>query len=89
MDFTTFKTTSSGITRMFYGVGPNFRYLNPTCVFSAELNTRVGLGSVKGGESHLDGSYAQMTENESVRAERLIDFGGFKASNVLSFLKYA
>ena len=35
-------------TRMFVGAGPNFRYLNPLANFSAELNTRAGLGYIMG-----------------------------------------
>jgi len=35
-------------TRMFVGAGPNFRYLNPLANFSAELNTRAGLGYISG-----------------------------------------
>ncbi len=85
IDFQYFKTTTSGITRMFYGAGPNFRYLDPACTFSAELNTRVGLGSVKGGESHLDGYFSEPTGSPNDREVRLIDFGGFEASNTLSF----
>ncbi len=36
------------ITRLFAGAGPNLRYLDPSCSFSAELNTRAGIGSIKG-----------------------------------------
>jgi len=35
-------------TRIFVGAGPDFRYLNPLANFSAELNTRAGLGYIMG-----------------------------------------
>lgn len=84
-DFKYFETTITDITRMFYGVGPNFRYLDPTSAFSAELNTRVGLGSVKGGKSNLEGFFSDPTGGDQDNSNKVIDFGGFDASNVLSF----
>ena len=47
---TSFTIREDKITRMFYGVGPDFRYLSRTGRFSAELNTRFGLSSIKGGK---------------------------------------
>ena len=47
---TTFTIQEDKITRMFYGIGPDFRYLSISRRFQAELNTRVGLSSIKGGK---------------------------------------
>lgn len=41
------------ITRMFWGIGPNFRYQTKNRKFSAELNTRIGLSNIKGGKTSL------------------------------------
>ena len=35
------------ITRMFWGIGSNFRYQNKSKKIVAELNTRVGLSNIK------------------------------------------
>ena len=48
---TSFDLDEQPITRMFYGIGPDFRYLNGK--FQAELNTRVGMGKIKGGRTFL------------------------------------
>lgn len=53
--FTNFNKNEDGITRLFFGIGPDFRYLNKKQTFSAELNTRLGIGSIKGGETLLEG----------------------------------
>lgn len=50
---TSFTLREDKITRMFYGVGPDFRYLSKTGKFQAELNTRFGLSSIKGGKVEL------------------------------------
>ncbi|WP_131536530.1 OmpA family protein [Pedobacter nototheniae] len=47
-----FNTTEASITRMFYGIGPSFKY-QPNNRFDAELYLRGGLGSVKGGLTAL------------------------------------
>lgn len=44
--------TQDKITRMFYGVGPSFKY-QPTRNFAAELFLRAGLGTVKGGYTEV------------------------------------
>jgi outer membrane protein OmpA-like peptidoglycan-associated protein len=46
----SFTIQEDKITRMFYGIGPDFRYLSASKKFQAELNTRFGLSSVKGGK---------------------------------------
>ena len=39
--------SSMNLNRLFFGAGPNFRYLAPTNNYSIEFNARAGLGSVK------------------------------------------
>lgn len=48
---TSFDLDEQAITRMFYGIGPDFRYVSGK--FQAELNTRVGMGIIKGGRTFL------------------------------------
>ncbi|HIP47743.1 MAG TPA: OmpA family protein [Lutibacter sp.] len=48
---TSFVLDEQPITRMFYGIGPDFRYVSGK--FQAELNTRVGMGKIKGGRTFL------------------------------------
>ncbi len=85
-DIAATRFSKTSITRMFYGAGPDFRFLDKTRSFSAELNTRVGLGSVNGGEALLTGSYSNdPTEAEWASRYKIIhDQGGYKASNLLS-----
>ena len=49
----SFTLQEDKITRMFYGIGPDFRYLSKNNKFQAELNTRIGLSSIKGGKVAL------------------------------------
>jgi len=49
-----FSLTAARITRMFYGLGPSFRY-EPSNKFTAELKLRGGLASIKGGRTELLG----------------------------------
>ncbi len=41
--------TEDNITRMFYGIGPDYRWYSNSGRFTAELNTRIGLSGIKGG----------------------------------------
>ncbi|MBL7827669.1 MAG: OmpA family protein [Saprospiraceae bacterium] len=50
---TSFSLTEKGITRMFYGVGPSFKFQTDDAKLTAELNLRGGLGSIKGGYTEL------------------------------------
>lgn len=50
---TGFTLVEKGITRMFYGIGPSFKYQRNNR-FDAELYLRGGLGSVKGGLTSLN-----------------------------------
>ncbi len=47
----SFDLDEQSITRMFYGIGPDFRYISGS--FQAELNTRIGMGVIKGGRTLL------------------------------------
>ncbi len=56
---TSTTLTEEKITRLFYGIGPDFRWQNKTRKFTAELNGRIGLGHIKGGRTLLtdDGNF--------------------------------
>jgi outer membrane protein OmpA-like peptidoglycan-associated protein len=41
------------ITRLFYGIGPDFKWQTKNRKFVAELNTRIGLGHIIGGRTLL------------------------------------
>lgn len=74
---TSFSLTENSITRMFYGIGPDFQYRNPTGTFTAELNTRAGLGSVNGGKTEL--------KETSTSANQLLNFhAGYAQSSVFT-----
>ncbi|MGA9212872.1 carboxypeptidase regulatory-like domain-containing protein, partial [Kaistella sp.] len=64
------------ITRLFYGIGPDFRFLmTPRSDF--ELKLRVGLSSIKGGETRLEGA--------SNLGRVLLNYhGGFDEQNVFA-----
>ncbi len=47
------------INRLFYGVGPSFKYQSQNNKFISELNLFMGLGSVKGGEMLVNGKYTK------------------------------
>lgn len=53
--FTSFNLSEDDITRMFYGIGPDFQYRSKSRKFRVEFNTRIGLGSIKGGRVLLEG----------------------------------
>ncbi|AJR02776.1 OmpA family protein [Siansivirga zeaxanthinifaciens] len=73
---TNFSLSENKITRIFYGIGPNFQYRSASRKFTTELNTRIGLASIKGGRTLL-------TDNPSTN---LLNFhAGYNAKNVLSF----
>jgi OmpA family len=50
LPLSSFSIREDKITRMFYGIGPDFRYVSSNRRFQAELNTRFGLSSIKGGK---------------------------------------
>ena len=73
---TNFDLTENKITRIFYGIGPNFQYRSASRRFTTELNTRLGLASIKGGRTLL-------TDNP---ATTLLNFhAGYNDKNVMTF----
>jgi outer membrane protein OmpA-like peptidoglycan-associated protein len=50
---TSFRNTSKAVNRVFFGIGPDFRYYTKNKKFVAELNTRVGIAMIKGGRTEL------------------------------------
>lgn len=53
LPITSFNLSEQKITRVFYGIGPDFRYYTKNKKFIAELNTRVGLSLIRGGRTFL------------------------------------
>ncbi|MGB2684082.1 MAG: hypothetical protein WBC43_03615, partial [Olleya sp.] len=71
-----FILSEDDISRVFFGIGPNFQYRSQSRRFSTELNTRVGLASIKGGRTLL-------TDDP---ASTLLNFhSGYDLSSVFSF----
>lgn len=77
LPLTTFNNSETSITRTFYGIGPSFKYQTKTGKFTAELNTRIGYGSVSGGET-------QLNENTSPSRQMLNYHSGYTINSVLS-----
>lgn len=50
---TDFILIEDKISRVFYGIGPNFKYQSTDNKFIAELNTRAGMAFIKGGQTLL------------------------------------
>lgn len=73
---TDFSLSEDGITRIFYGIGPNAQYVSPSQKFKAELNLRAGLASLKGGE-------VELRENTFV-TDRLNYHAGYDASGIFT-----
>ncbi|MBP8793182.1 MAG: OmpA family protein [Lutibacter sp.] len=75
LPITTFNLNEDKITRIFYGIGPNFKHQNQQGNFVAELNTRAGLASIKGGRTLLT----------DAATNNLLNFqAGYDSKNVLS-----
>lgn len=53
LPITSFTLSEGKITRIFYGIGPDFKYQLKNGKFVAEINTRVGLSYIKGGRTEL------------------------------------
>ncbi|MAZ29054.1 MAG: cell envelope biogenesis protein OmpA [Cytophagaceae bacterium] len=76
--FTSFNLDEKDITRIFYGIGPDAKWHNKKGNFIAELNTRAGLASIKGGRTLLEG-------NTSTTSNQLLNFhAGYDDKNVFS-----
>ena len=73
---TDFSLSEDKINRLFYGIGPSFRYHNATGNFSTELNLRGGLANIKGGRTEL---------RENTVINDVLNFhSGYDAKNVFS-----
>lgn len=71
----TTSLTEDKITRIFYGIGPNVQFRSKTRKFKTEINTRLGLASIKGGRTLLEDSSLNMLNFHA----------GYDESSVLSF----
>ncbi|RPD94098.1 OmpA family protein [Aureibaculum marinum] len=74
----SFNLTEDNITRMFYGIGPNFQYRTKSRKFIAELNTRVGLATIDGGRTYLEGTSGRFFYPLNFHA-------GYKDNGVLTY----
>ena len=74
---TNTNLSEDGISRIFYGIGPNAQFRSKTGKFVAEINTRFGLASIKGGRTFL--------ENAAAPNELLNFHAGYKDSGVFTF----
>lgn len=71
---TSFSTQEDKITRIFYGIGPDFRHLSKNRKFQIELNTRIGISNIKGGKVQLN--------ETTTSANGLLNFhAGYNLSN--------
>lgn len=50
---TSFSNTNKAVNRIFFGIGPDFRYYTKNKKFVAEINTRVGMAVINGGRTEL------------------------------------
>lgn len=72
--YPTLNLTENKITRMFYGIGPSFKYQSSQ-KFTAEFLLRGGLSSVKGG----------LTSLESTSPVQLLNFhAGYDAKSIVA-----
>jgi len=69
----TFSLTEQSITRMFFGIGPSFKYSKDK--FMAELNLRGGYGTINGGR-------LEYNETSSGTPLLLNFHGGYKYSGI-------
>ncbi|AWG22012.1 cell envelope biogenesis protein OmpA [Flavobacterium faecale] len=77
---TTFDLSEKGIKRFFYGIGPDFKQQSKNGKWVYELNTRVGLSSIKGGRTEL-----RETTTAIAPLGQLLNFhAGYDAKNVVT-----
>ncbi len=76
-----FSLTEDKINRLFYGIGPDFRFQNVNKNFSVELNTRIGFANIKGGKVLLKGNSA----TKILKPKLLNFFADYDVKNTLSF----
>lgn len=74
---TSFSLIDDNITRLFYGIGPDFKYATKSKKFTIELNTRAGFGSIKGGK-------IQLNETTTVDNQLLNFHAGYNVSSIFS-----
>ena len=79
---TDFNLTEDGIDRLFFGLGPNIQIRSNSGRFKTEFNTRIGLASIKGGRTLLEGTDTTVSPSMT----QLLNFhAGYDAKSVLSF----
>ncbi len=71
-----FALSENKINRLFYGIGPNFKISNSKGNFVTEINTRIGMANIKGGEVSL---------TDTARTRVFNFYGDYEASSILSF----
>lgn len=71
-----FSLSEDGITRIFYGIGPNVQYVSTSQKFKAELNLRGGLVNIKGGRTEL--------RENTVLNDALNFHAGYDASSIFT-----
>lgn len=77
LPITNFNSSAKSITRVFYGIGPDFKYQTKNRKFVAELNTRVGLSYIKGGRTLL--------QETTTPSNDVLNFhGGYNSKTALS-----
>lgn len=74
-----FSLNEEHVTRMFYGIGPNAQYRSKSGRFTTELNTRLGLASIKGGRTLLEGT------STAGNTYPLNFHAGYNESSILTF----
>lgn len=78
VSLTSFNLTEENITRVFYGIGPDFKYQTNNERFTAEFNTRFGFASIVGGKVMLQ-------ETSSGLNDVLNFHAGYDQKSVFSF----
>ncbi|MFN8275760.1 MAG: OmpA family protein [Flavobacteriaceae bacterium] len=72
-----FDLKQKKITRMFYGIGPNFKYQTKSRKWAVELTGRIGYGFIRGGETEL-------RETATVARQLLNYHAGYNTRQLLS-----
>ncbi|WP_317044759.1 OmpA family protein [Olleya sp. Bg11-27] len=74
---TNFNLVEDNISRLFFGIGPNFQFRSLSRKFTAEFSTRVGLASIEGGRTYL--------QSTMPTTQPLNFHAGYDDSGVLTF----
>ncbi|WP_270090265.1 OmpA family protein [Sphingobacterium sp. SYP-B4668] len=75
---TDFSLQKKNVSRLFYGIGPIFRYASPNDKLAVEFTGRGGMSIIKGGELTLEGT------NSLLQPELLNYFSGYDLKNIWS-----